>query len=300
MVGYQTKVMTSPTTIILAGIDFSESSPIVIRHALHAAESSGARVVALYVVDIGRLDFREASGVENPGFELLKKHAEERFAKLAGSSAERVEFVVKVGKPAEELAKLAKEVDALFLVVSANDLTKKRLGSVASRCVRIAPCDVLILRDWQGGDFKKIVICTDFSKTADHALERAAELARQDGAHLEIVNVMYPPGRDSWGMVMEHAADSPITYEEECRAVVARKMDECLKRNSEVLSGVRYESVVLESEMPSVKITGHVTSIGADLVVMGTHGHSPMASYFIGTNAERLIQDAPVSVFAIR
>lgn len=57
---------------------------------------------------------------------------------------------------------------------------------------------------------------------------------------------------------------------------------------------------MLESELPAVEITGHVRSIAADLVVMGTHGHSPIASHFIGTNAERLIQDAPVSVFAVR
>jgi nucleotide-binding universal stress UspA family protein len=43
-----------------------------------------------------------------------------------------------------------------------------------------------------------------------------------------------------------------------------------------------------------------VTIVDADLVVMGTRGHSKLASYFIGTNAERLLQDLPVSVLAVR
>jgi nucleotide-binding universal stress UspA family protein len=63
---------------------------------------------------------------------------------------------------------------------------------------------------------------------------------------------------------------------------------------------VRFETLVLESEMPSVAITTHVKFSGADLVVMGTRGHSPMASYFLGTNAERLLHDASVSVLAVR
>lgn len=292
--------MIGGTDTILVGIDFSDSSAVVLRHGLHAAEVSGAKVVALHVLDKGRMEAREASGLEYEGLDILEIEARERFTRLAGKDLSRVEFLVREGKPADELAKLAKEIGAAFLVVSANDMTKKRLGSVASRCVRMAPCDVLILRDWHGGNFTKIVVCTDFSKTADRAVRRAAELAKQDGAMLEIVHVMYPPGRDSWGEVLEHAADSELTYEEECRDEVKNKIDECVKRQGDVLAGVRFETVVLESEMPSVKITGHVSSVGADLVVMGTHGNSPVMSYFIGTNAERLLQDAPVSVFAVR
>lgn len=287
---------------ILAGIDFSESSPLVLRHAIHAAEACGAQVLAVHVLDKGMREYREASGAGNSGFELLKVQAEERFAGLLAGSEGGVEvqFVVKVGKPAEELAGLARESGASFLVISANDLTKKRLGSIAARSLRIVPCDVLILRDWQGGDFSKIVVCTDFSKTADRAIVWAALLAKRCDAHLEIVNVMFPPGRDSWGGVLEHAADSPTSYEDDCKAAVKAKMNACLERGKVALEGVRHEAVILESEVPSMRITAHVSSTGADLVVMGTHGNSGFSSHFIGTNAERLIQDAPVSVFAVR
>jgi nucleotide-binding universal stress UspA family protein len=293
--------MNSSSTI-LAGIDFSDSSPAVLRHAIHAGGACGAKVVAVHVLDKGLREHREASGVGNPALELLKTQAEERFAELlAGKECGvEVEFIVKIGKPADELARTASDDRASFLVISANDLTKKRLGSIAARCLRMVPCDVLVLRDWQGGDFSKIVVCTDFCEAADRAIGRAALLAKQDGAHLEIVNVMYPPGRDGWGKLMEHAADSPTSYGDECKAAVKAKMDLCLKRNKTALEGVRYEAVILESEIPSIEITGHVSSLGADLVVMGTQSHSPLASHFIGTNAERLLHDAPVSVFAVR
>lgn len=293
--------MNSQPTII-AGIDFTDSSPIVLRHALHAAEACGGKVVAVHILDKGLRENREASGLGNPGFETLKAQAEERFAGLMEGKPGGVDmqFVVKIGKPAEEMASLAGELGASFMVISANDMTKKRLGTIAARCLRMVPCDVLVLRDWQGGAFGKIVVCTDFSETAGRALTRAASLAKQSGAHLEIVNVMYPPSRDTWGAVLEHAADSATSYEDECKAAVQAKMDRFLERGAAALEGVRHESLILESEMPAVAITAHVQYIGADLVVMGTQGHSPLMSHFIGTNAERLIQDAPVSVFAVR
>lgn len=294
--------MDSKNFTILAGIDFSGSSPIVLRHALQAAESRDATVVAVHILEKGMQEFREASGQAKASFETLKSQAETRFSKLLEGNARgvHVELVVKEGKPVDELNQLAKDVDAKILIISANDLTKKRLGSIASKCVRTAPCDVLVLRDWQGGDFHKIVACTDFSDNADRAIERAASLARHHGASLEIINVMYPPDRDSWGEVLEHAADSPITYEEECREKINKRMEQCLKRCEAALEGVKHEAVILESQVPSMAITEHARSIGSDLVVLGTQGQSKLASYFIGTNAERLIQDLPVSVMAVR
>ncbi|MDE0834995.1 MAG: hypothetical protein OSA84_01425 [Akkermansiaceae bacterium] len=56
---------------------------------------------------------------------------------------------------------------------------------------------------------------------------------------MEIVNVMYPPGRDSWGKVLEHVADSPTTYQDNGKAEVRGMMDRCLGRNKAALEGVR-------------------------------------------------------------
>jgi universal stress protein E len=288
--------------MIVVGIDFSDSSPIVLRHALESAKSQDAKLIAVHVLDQSVLEFREVSGQGKPSMDLLKTQAEEKFKTLLAGKGDgcQVEFLVRTGKPADEICKVVKDLEASVLIISANDMTKSRLGSIAARCVRMSPSDVLVLRDWHGGNFQKIVVCTDFSQTADRAIERAAIIAKRDGSLLEIVNVMYPPSRDSWGEVLAHAADSTMTYADECRATVQGQFNKCIERNQTALQGVRFETLILESEMASVAIKEHVKSIEADLVVLGTRGHSPIASYFLGTNAERLIQDAPVSVLAVR
>lgn len=287
---------------IIVGIDFSDSSPIVLRHGMESAKAQNGALIAVHVLDQGLLESRKASGQGNPAIEILERQAEEKFKTLLAGKVNECElkFLVRFGKPAVELCKVAKDMEAVIMVICANDMTKRRMGTIASRCVRMSPCDVLILRDWQGGSFKKIVVCTDFSATADRAIQRAAMMAMRDGSFLEIVNVIYPPGRDAWGAVLDHAAAAITTYEEECRAKVRSSIEKCVERNQIYLRGLKYETLILESVMASAAITAHVQSIGADLVVLGTQGHSALASYFLGTNAERLVQDAPVSVLAVR
>jgi universal stress protein E len=287
---------------IVAAIDFSNSSPLVLRHALRASEMSGAPLVAVHVLDESRIDFILSSRATSLDPVVLKDQAREKFNRLAADEAPgcNVTFRVEIGKPAEGIARVLEEVSASLLVIGANDLTKKRLGSVAARCVRTAPCDVLVLRDWHGGDFTKIVVCNDFSATASRAIASGAALAASHGASLQIVNVIYPPKMDSWGAVLEHRQDSPTTYAEDCHARANGMMERSIAPHLEALGGIDWEALVLEGQSSAAAITSHVARTDADLVVLGTHGHSKLASYFIGTNAERLLQDLPVSVMAVR
>jgi nucleotide-binding universal stress UspA family protein len=145
-----------------------------------------------------------------------------------------------------------------------------------------------------------MVVCDDFSATAARAIAAAAALATSHGASLQIVNVIYPPEMDSWGAVLEHRQDSPTTYAEDCHARANAMMEKSLAPHLEALAGIDWEALVLEGDNSAASITSHVAKVGADIVFLGTHGHSKLASYFIGTNAERLLQELPVSVMAVR
>lgn len=290
------------TSPVVAAIDFSAASPSVLRHAVHVARRRGGTVVAVHVLDAGGIAHRAASGGSNPGMDLLLAQARRKMEALiaaeAGGAEVRVEL--RCGRPAEEIQHLVGGAGASLLVIAANDLTKKRLGSVASHCVRTVPCDVLVIRDWQENDFARIVVCVDFSDSSSRALERGISLAADQGARLEIVHVMYPPSRDVWGEVLDHDMDSPLSYAEECRAKVNRDMTAFLAPHAPGLAGIEHHPVVLESISSAMALTHHVQDSGADLVVLGTRGHSRLASFFIGTNAERLLHDATVSVLAVR
>lgn len=290
------------TSPIIAGIDFSAASPSVLRHAVHVARRQGVPVVALHVLDAGGIAHRAASGGANPGMDLLRTQAQRKMEGLiaaeAGGTEVRIELLC--GRPAEEIQSLVTATGASLLIIAANDLTKKRLGSIASHCVRTAPSDVLVIRDWQEDDFTRIVVCVDFSVASSRALERGISFAADQGARLEIVHVMYPPSRDVWGEVLDHDMDSPLSYAEECRAKVNRDMNAFLAPHAVGLAGIEHHPVILESISSALALTHHIQDSGADLVVLGTRGHSRLSSFFIGTNAERLLHDATVSVLAVR
>jgi nucleotide-binding universal stress UspA family protein len=289
-------------TPIIAGIDFSASSPFVLRHAVHVAALKGVPVVAAHVLDAGRMAQLAGDGADNSRVDMIFRKAKEKLETLVETHAPGAEVIVetRIGKAADVLQNLVAEHSAALLVIAANDLTKKRLGTVASRCVRNADCDVLVLRDWQEGAFKQIGVCTDFSATATKALERGIELAKVNGASLEIVHVIYPPKLDPWGESMVHPMDAQTPYADECHTYAQRRMESFLAPHAEALASLRHEELVLESQATAIALTSHFRAVGTDLVVLGTHRLSRMAGFFLGTNAENLLHEATVSVLAVR
>lgn len=283
---------------IIAAIDFSPSAPSVLHHSLYASASTSAPVVALHVLDSGRVSAMS----EEFSAEAIKEQAREKLVEWIASktSVEPPKTEIRIGQPAKEIQKSVQENQANLLVVAANDTRKNRLGAIASRCVRTVPCDVLVLRRTQRGNFKKLLVCADFSQTSSLALGRAAAIALKEEAELEIVHVMYPPGKDIWGEALEQRMDSPVSYKEKCRAKANASMESFIAPHLEILSQITYLCTIQESVNASLAITSHVAKTGVDLVVMGTHGHSPIMSHFLGTNAERLMNDSAVSVLAVR
>lgn len=286
---------------ILAGIDFTAPSPTVLRHAIHTARSMGTPVHAVHVLDSGRVA-RWASGGQKTSAEALAEQAKHRLDAFVQDHAPdfRVETEVHIGRSATELCRAVNQHNASLLVIAANDLTKKRLGSVASACVRCAASDVLVLRDWQEGNFQHLVVCTDFSAMSKRVLERGIELAVANGARLEIVHVIYPPDKDLWGLPVEPEKGPKEGYASRCRERAQREGEAFLSHYTKKLEAIDHKLVILESEVASVEINFYLQESGADLAVIGTRGHSRIGGMFLGTNAERLLHDVAVSVLAVR
>jgi nucleotide-binding universal stress UspA family protein len=291
--------MKPEPTPITAGIDFSASSEAVLRQAAHAAKLSGAPLIAVYVIDPGSLAFRSIGGGKD-GDALVRQATAKMEALIARVGAEGVRHEIRTGKPADEIGAAMRAHGSKLLVIAANDSTKKRLGSIASRCVRSAPGDVLVLRDWQEGSFKRIMVCTDFSATSEKAFQRGIFVADVSGAALELAHVMYPPGMDSWGEAMDHKMDATLSYEEECKMRAEQEMAKQVAAHKDRLAAIDFSSTILVSTSSTEALNSHARATGADLVVLGTRGLSRIEGLFIGTNAERLLHDVSVSVLAVR
>lgn len=292
--------MSTHTKAVVAGIDLSAVSSTVINHAAGIASHLGVPCVLVHVMPDDFLNrYRNQADAL---YETVRQQAQEKIQAMLPptESCPTIDVQVRKGKPVAELGCALKEQEASLLVIAANDLTKKHLGTVASRCVRTAPSDVLVLRDWQGGKFQRILVCVDYSPMSAKALERAASLAHSYGAHLEVIHVMFPPTEDYWGQVQTGQDANNDQYIAQVRSRAAEQMEAFLKACPVSLATISHSYEILESRFPSVAITHKASDSGADLVVLGTHGMSGFASNFIGSNAEKLINDCAVSVLAVR
>ena len=135
--------------------------------------------------------------------------------------------------------------------------------------------------------FETIVWATDGSELADRALPYVTELAKTHHAKIVAVHANeLLHGRYGGAPVL---ADEP-----ELRAKVEQQVLE-----------LREQGFDVELELPTgghdvpVLIVKAAEAVGADVIVVGTHGHGPIASAVLGSVAKGLLHHAHCPVLAV-
>lgn len=137
---------------ILVPVDFSAATNPALRYATRFAESFGATVYPVYVIEsIGALKEAQIIG-ERADMEAAKATMRAKLAELANEEIEELVPVfpdVEEGRPAEKIVALARKHRADLLIISTHGRTGLKhtlMGSVAEEVVRRAPCPVLVVR----------------------------------------------------------------------------------------------------------------------------------------------------------
>ena len=140
----------------------------------------------------------------------------------------------------------------------------------------------------------RILVPTDFSATADAALDYAFGLAERFGASLQLLHVVDDP------FVYEGmSAEAYITEAPMIRTAMLQDAREKLGRRAGTRGGVGVESEVLFGHGART-IAEYAAERGIDLIVMGTHGRTGLAHVLIGSVAERVVRTAPCPVLTVR
>jgi nucleotide-binding universal stress UspA family protein len=167
------------------------------------------------------------------------------------------------------------------------------LGSVTEKVLRKARCPVLVVRkpahDFvsPGGkadpiNIKKIVLCMDFSKHAQRAMNHAFSIAKQYNAELTLLHVLeHPPGSS-------HLQSATAKATEQLRESVPPRAIEPSRVKFLVRIGKPYQQII------DVAMEAHT-----DLVIMGVRGRSSLNSALFGSTTYRVIQLGPCPVLVI-
>lgn len=136
---------------------------------------------------------------------------------------------------------------------------------------------------------KRILLATDFSPHADRALAHALELAKLFGADLELFSSAYVPPQALAAMALGMAP-----------SLVDDARRETSQRIETLAATLRTRGVHATSststEEPSTAICARAAELGADLVALGTRGHTGLAHVVLGSVAERVARLVPCAV----
>jgi nucleotide-binding universal stress UspA family protein len=142
--------------------------------------------------------------------------------------------------------------------------------------------------------FQAILVPVDFSPPSIEALHVAADLARRYSAQVTLVYVYEPLGR--------FVPDSYLFWNAEQVSTLLTHMKEDLESQRQLFEGIgatQVRTLVLQG-VPADEIVAHARSLGADLIVMGTHGRTGLLHALMGSVAERVLRTAPCAVLAVR
>jgi nucleotide-binding universal stress UspA family protein len=136
--------------------------------------------------------------------------------------------------------------------------------------------------------FSKIVLALDGSEPSERAIPVLRELAEAGTARVDIVHVRELMVGRAGGLPL-HADEDEIT-----ERVRARAKD---------LADAGYDTHVhVESTVgggPAHVIAEIAQKVGADVIVIGTRGHSPVAGLLVGSVTQRLLHIAPCPVLSV-
>jgi universal stress protein A len=140
---------------------------------------------------------------------------------------------------------------------------------------------------------KRILCPTDFSATAEKALEYAVFLASSHNAELQLLHVVdHLHGFDNYLILS-------LTPHE-----IAERMEKHANENLSDVANQIKETVKIEKAVrhgkTSVQIIEMAREMKADLVVMGTHGRTGLSHVIIGSVAEAVIRHAHCPVLVVR
>ncbi|HUY25916.1 MAG TPA: universal stress protein [Candidatus Binataceae bacterium] len=134
--------------------------------------------------------------------------------------------------------------------------------------------------------FDKILCPVDFDQNSILALKLASELARERNAALYLLHVVaLPPGPE---------VALPFGKME---AAARTKLERLAKEN--IGGKIRYEIEIVMGD-PGLEVLQVAKRLGADLIVMATHGRKGLSHLLLGSVAERVVRGAPCPVLTVK
>lgn len=258
----------SPTNCILVPIDSTDQTIIALHQSYNLAKLTNSKIV-LMSVDEGIPPF-----MKNRLAELAKE--------ASVATGQPVETMERKGNVYEEIVKVADVLNPLFIMIglSSKITIGKIIGKNAFKMVRESKHPVITIKGKEHRDgCKTILLPLDLSKETREKVDKAIELARLFNATIRVISILTSSD--------EFFENKLISLSNQ---VWKRIKDEGVRCTIKTLRGKDVPQMILDY--------GH--EVDADLILIMTKAELSMKEFFIGTVAQRIINESDIPVLSYR
>lgn len=291
---------------VMVPVDGSPFSREAVLQGLRIASRSGA---TLRLVRVGTSSILSAGpdsfGVENSA---LRQIQAAELADLYSIAAEcRAHSTVTVtasiqhGPVVDALIGYAKRQNVDLIVMRSHTrkgLARAWFGSVADALIRESGIPVLVVKApsvstalESGFRFNRILVPLDGSLLAEQSLDAAVALARIDGATITLLKIV-SPSKVRFNSELESAM-GPAAAKEVSNA--ERYLESCITAERGISVQRR---VVISDDVPGA-ILNVAENTESDLIAIATHGRGAIARARVGSVADRVVRQAPISTMVV-
>lgn len=275
---------------ILVGIDGSPSSRVALDWATETAalHEGSVTVVAVSPSPVVTAQGLTPEVLTFPGSQAAEHRDTEFQSSMREVVGEDVPITVLHGQPAHQLVAAAEDADLLVVGGRRRDGVRALiLGSVSRACLHHARSAVAVVHspasDDASGRHGRVIVGIDGSICARRALQLAAEEARLRGATLSVVHVVHGE-HVGFGLVKPSTREL-LDWGEDLLATELKEAD------------VTAEPVVHVGHAAPVLVRA---SSRADLLVLGSVGHSALAALTLGSTTDTCAQRARCPLLVVR
>jgi nucleotide-binding universal stress UspA family protein len=241
----------------------------------------------------------------------LEQELRDQFTEYLGSTAEALEtthgvevtYALLDGSPAKALADHARAKRVGLIVMTTHGhsgISRFWLGSVADRLLRWVKVPVLLLRPRDGAlqtEFRHTLVALDGLSEGERVLEPAIELGSlSPDAQFTLVQVVEPPVALITRMAMHPARMRPewAEIQETCARSYLERVATRMRTR-----GLRVTAQMVAARGVGEQILQLASGVGADLIVVGTHGARGVERMLLGSVADKVIRSASQAVLVV-
>ncbi|MFP5440830.1 MAG: universal stress protein [Gammaproteobacteria bacterium] len=290
------------TTRILAATDFSADGNTAVSRAGMLAREVAGELHLLHVLSdsplraISRLLPGAAIDAEAHLENAARAAMQELVTSLSAQQVRCAGDLVLSGRIGNRITETAAQINAGLLVLGArgdNPVREFLVGSNTEHVLRKSDRSLLAVRQPATGAYQRVLVATDFSAHAAHALQLAGELAPQ--ATLFLLHVYDAPFEGKLAQAGVSVADIR-RYHDEVRREFEHDMQAFVAALPPALQA-RVQPRFASGYTPGV-ILEQARSQQCDLVAVGKHGRSPVEEWVLGSVTLHTLRHAHCDVLA--